>query len=55
MSDILDDLPEMTQSQCKDCGATDWTGANLHPDGGFYQCNKCHKWDEETKTLGRLQ
>lgn len=55
MSDILDALPVMTKSPCKDCGSDKWTSCNPHPDGGFYQCSECHKYDPDTESLLRVQ
>lgn len=38
---ILETLPQMDMSPCKDCGAEEFMSANTHPEGGFHQCNNC--------------
>lgn len=53
--DPLYQLPTTAKTACKDCGSEAWTGSNPHPCGGFYQCNNCHVYDEDSKRLLRIQ
>lgn len=52
--ELLDQLPSEAKSPCKDCGNYEWRRCNPHPDGGFFQCDKCHVYDKEADKLVRI-